>query len=86
MEGDQGWDSKSSRGYRHLPESRKVDHLPTPIVQALAARVQPVLESFGLVRLFHEGLLSPLPPNLDVPTVLSGRAHTLFDALYYWKD
>jgi hypothetical protein len=55
-------------------------------VSLLAGQVQPVLESHGLVRAVREQLSEPLPAGLSVPTILTNRGFTQFDALFYWED
>jgi hypothetical protein len=48
--------------------------------------VQPVLESCGFIRAVRKQLSEPLPSNLRVPTILTDRGFTQFDALFYWED
>ena len=84
MEGEKTWHAGGGSSY--LPESGMVDHLPTEAVAALASQVQPILESRGLVRALRESLMEPLPPDLQVPTILAHRGVTQFDALFYWED
>ncbi|VWC58427.1 hypothetical protein [Burkholderia lata] len=63
-----------------------LDQLENKEVQQLAEEVQPVLESCGLARATRVELSDPLLPGTDVPTILSHRGLTLFDALFYWED
>lgn len=84
MEGEKTWHAHGGSSY--LPEFGMVDHLPTQAVAALADQVQPILEGHGLVRASREALMEPLPPDLQVPTILADRGFTQFDALFYWED
>lgn len=84
MEAEKSWHTQGGSGY--LPESEMIDRLPTKAIAALADQVQPILESYGLIRAPREALTQPLPPTLRVPTVLTDRAFLLFDALFYWED
>ena len=63
-----------------------LDKLEAKSVSLLAGQVQPVLESHGLVRALREQLSEPLPAGLSVPTILTARGFTQFDALFYWED
>jgi hypothetical protein len=83
MEGEKRWHAKGGSSY--LPESAMLDRLLAPAIVALAAEVQVVLESHGLVRLFKADLSAALPPDIEVPTILADQ-FTQYDALYYWED
>ncbi|MDB5849604.1 MAG: hypothetical protein JWP29_3356, partial [Rhodoferax sp.] len=73
-------------GGSNLPDFGSVDRLPDPAVAQLAFKVQPTLESFGLIRASREDLQAPLPPSVHVSSNLAGAAPTQFDALFYWMD
>jgi len=84
MEGDKGWGERNAASY--LPDAREADRLHTAAVRELAARMQPLLEARGLVRLRGADLAQPLPAGLAVPTILGDPPYTVFDALFYWED
>ncbi len=84
MEGEKYWHPHG--GATYLPEFEMLDKLDTQSVSVLAQQVQPVLESFGLIRAHRENLSEPLPSTLHVPTILTDRGFTHFDALFYWED
>jgi hypothetical protein len=84
MEGEKSW--HASGGSSYLPVFDMLDKLETEGVSLLAQQVQPVLESCGLIRAVREQLSEPLPSGARVPTILTGRGFTQFDALFYWED
>lgn len=84
MEGEKTWHAHGGSSY--LPEFGMVDHLPSQGVAALADQVQPVLESYGLIRVSREDLMESLPSTLHVPTILIDGGFSQFDALFYWED
>ena len=84
MQGEKRW--HASGGSSYLPEFDMLDKLEAKSVLLLARQVQPVLESYGLVRAVREQLSEPLPAGLWVPTILTDRGFTQFDALFYWED
>ncbi|MEO6920645.1 MAG: hypothetical protein ABI171_16820 [Collimonas sp.] len=84
MEGEKHWTTTGGSSY--MPESAMLDRLPTPGVAALAAEVQAILESHGLVRAFKDDLSDSLPLDIEVPTILAEPPYTQYDALFYWED
>ena len=84
MQGEKRWHATGGSSY--LPEFGMLDKLEAKSVSLLAGQVQPVLESHGLVRAVREQLSEPLPAGLSVPTILTARGFTQFDALFYWED
>ncbi|KAA9001322.1 hypothetical protein FJU30_08890 [Affinibrenneria salicis] len=84
MEGEKHWLARSASSY--LPEFAMIDRLNTPAVLSLSQQVQLLLESGGLIRLSRQQLERPLPPDLHVPTLLTDRGFTYFDALFHWED
>jgi hypothetical protein len=84
MEGEKHWHVQGGSSY--LPEFDMLDKLETESVSLLAQQVQPVLESCGFIRAVRKQLSEPLPSNLRVPTILTDRGFTQFDALFYWED
>ncbi|MBA5203625.1 hypothetical protein H2Y57_08000 [Pectobacterium aroidearum] len=60
--------------------------MDTPSVIALSQQVQSELEKWGLVRAYKEQLTALLPTGTRVPTVLTDRGVTQFDALFQWED
>lgn len=84
MEGEKRWHAKGGSSY--LPEFNMLDRLETPAVARLAQQVQPVLESHGLVRALRAQLEEPLGTGVQVPTNLTDRGYTQFDALFHWED
>ncbi|MDC9817895.1 hypothetical protein ABRQ07_01760 [Pectobacterium polonicum] len=85
MESEKQWDVHGG-GYQALPELEMIDRLETPAVIALSQQVQSELEKCGLVRAYKEQLASLLPTGTRVPTVLTDRGFTQFDALFHWED
>jgi hypothetical protein len=73
-------------GSHYLPEFNMLDRFETQAVAILAQQVQPILEDQGLVRVAKEQLEEPLVRGLHVPTILTDRGYTQFDALFYWED
>ncbi|SDN31000.1 hypothetical protein SAMN05720382_104363 [Polaromonas sp. JS666] len=63
-----------------------LDKIESKGASSLAEQVQAILERHGLVRVVREQLTEPLPPDLEVPTILADRGFTHFDALFYWED
>ncbi|WP_256080918.1 hypothetical protein [Massilia sp. YIM B04103] len=84
LEGEKSWDGNGGSSY--LPQFDAIDAFQTLSVAELAEQVQPILEGHGLIRLSHSMLDEPLNPKFHVPTVLTDRAFTLFDAFFYWED
>jgi hypothetical protein len=84
MEGEKRWHARGGSSY--LPEFAMLDKLDTESVSLLARQVQPVLESFGLIRAVRDQLSEPLSSGLRVPTILTDGGFTQFDALFYWED
>jgi hypothetical protein len=84
MEGEKRWHTHGGTSY--LPEFAMLDKLEAKGVSLLARQAQLVLESRGLIRAFREQLTEPLPSGLRVPTILTDRGFTQFDALFYWED
>jgi len=84
IEAEQHWHPHGCSGY--LPALGMVDSLQNPGVLRLSEPVQQVLASFGLIRVSRDELAEPLPPNLQVPTILTEGPYTQFDALFYWED
>jgi len=84
MEGEKGWHSQGGSGY--LPAYEMVDYLPSTSVTSLANAIQPILEEYGLIRLFRENLGQPLNTTQQVPTILTDGPFTEFDALYHLED
>jgi hypothetical protein len=84
MEEEQSWTARG--GARYLPQFDMLDRLRSQGVIELARQVQPVLESHGLIRALRTGLSTPLPDGMRVPTVLTDRGFTQFDALFHWED
>ena len=84
MEGTKSLDARD--GSRDLPDSDLIDKFSRHCVAELAAQIQAILESVGLVRLFARDLEAPLGRTVKVPTVLTVRAFFAFDALFYWED
>lgn len=85
MQGEKGWHDKSSFSY--MPDSNMVDNLKIWAVNDLAKQVEPILASYGLIRLTYEQLKSPLIGSWEIPTNLNiDEQFTLFDALFYWED
>ncbi|KQZ26957.1 hypothetical protein [Duganella sp. Root1480D1] len=85
MEGEKSWNAEGG-GSSYLPNLGSVDKFRSQAVLDLASEVQAILEIHGLIRLSHEMLDKPIDPEFDVPTVLSDRPFTLFDALFHWED
>lgn len=85
MESEKQWDVHGG-GYQALPELEMIDRLETPVVIALSQQIQSELEQCGLVRAYKEQLTSLLPTGTRVPTVLTDRGFTQFDALFHWED
>ncbi|WP_254368376.1 hypothetical protein [Pectobacterium carotovorum] len=85
MESEKQWDVHGG-GYQALPELEMIDRLETPVVIELSQQVQSELEKCGLVRAYKEQLTSLLPTGTRVPTVLTDRGFTQFDALFHWED
>ncbi|WP_323638833.1 hypothetical protein [Pectobacterium polonicum] len=85
MESEKQWDAHGG-GYQALPELEMIDRLETPAVIALSQQIQSELEKCGLVRAYKEQLASLLPTGTRVPTVLTDRGFTQFDALFHWED
>ncbi|TKY83770.1 hypothetical protein R0L47_07085 [Pectobacterium polonicum] len=85
MESEKQWDVHGG-GYQALPELEMIDRLETPAVIALSQQIQSELEKCGLVRAYKEQLASLLPTGTRVPTVLTDRGFTQFDALFHWED
>ncbi|MBA5601550.1 hypothetical protein H1224_10845 [Pectobacterium aroidearum] len=52
----------------------------------MSQQVQSELEKWGLVRAYKEQLTALLPTGTRVPTVLTDRGVTQFDALFQWED
>ncbi|ABC29608.1 hypothetical protein HCH_02830 [Hahella chejuensis KCTC 2396] len=73
-------------GFKLLPSFSGLDQLSGPDILNLAQAVQPVLEDFGLVRLYQSDLETTLSRKVKVPTVLNEGACREFDALFYWED
>jgi hypothetical protein len=84
MEGEKRWHENGGSSY--LPAYDGTDRFDSPVVAALAAEVQPILDRHGLQRLHREELAEALDPVLEVPTILGDRPYTQFDALFYWED
>jgi hypothetical protein len=84
MEGEKRWHADDGSSY--LPEFAMLDKLETKSVSLLARQIQPVLESCGLIRAVRGQLSEPLPSGQRVPTILTDRGFTQFDALFYWED
>jgi hypothetical protein len=84
MEGEKHWHVHGGSSY--LPEFSMIDRLENQAVALLAQQVQPVLEHQGFIRVHREQLAEALTSKLRVPTVLTDRDFTLFDALFYWED
>ena len=84
MEAEKSWHTHGGSSY--LPEFEMIDRLPTHVVADLAHQVQAILESYGLVRASRDELMESLPLALYVPTILTNRAFSQFDALFYWED
>ncbi|WP_174868405.1 hypothetical protein [Pectobacterium polaris] len=84
MESEKNWHAQG--GSQALPELGMIDRLETPAVIALSQQVQSELEKCGLVRAYKEQLTSLLPTGTRVPTVLTDRGFTQFDALFHWED
>lgn len=84
MEGEKHWRSHERASY--LPEFDRLDNLENKGVRRLAEEVQAVLDRYGLVRATRVELSDPLPSGTHVPTILSQRGFTQFDALFYWED
>lgn len=85
MEGEKSWNADGG-GSSYLPHLDSVDEFRSQAVINLADDVQAILEEHGLIRLNHAMLDKPLDPDIDVPTVLTNRPFTLFDALFHWED
>ncbi|MDG9667791.1 hypothetical protein ONV78_08615 [Hahella sp. CR1] len=73
-------------GFHSLPSFNGLDRLRTPNVIQLAQTIQPILEDFGLLRLYKSDLNKTLPRQIKVPAVLNEGACKLYDALFYWED
>ncbi|QOW45840.1 MULTISPECIES: hypothetical protein [Acinetobacter] len=85
MQGEKGWHDKS--GFSYMPDSNMVDNLKSWAINDLANQVEPILASYGLIRLTHEQLNTTLIGKWEIPTILNiGEQFTLFDALFYWED
>ncbi|WP_296283334.1 hypothetical protein [uncultured Acinetobacter sp.] len=85
MQGEKCWHDKG--GFSYLPDSTMIDNLKTWAVKDLAKQVEPILASYGLIRLTHEQLKNPLIGSWKIPTILNiDEQFTLFDALFYWED
>ncbi|WP_074577540.1 hypothetical protein [Polaromonas sp. JS666] len=84
MEGEKHWHAKGASSY--LPAFDMLDKIESKGASSLAEQVQAILERHGLVRVVREQLTEPLPPDLEVPTILADRGFTHFDALFYWED
>lgn len=84
MEGEKHWHPHGGASY--LPEFDMLDKLENAGVQRLADEVQPVLESYGLIRATRLELSDSLPAGTVVPTILSDGRLTQFDAIFYWED
>ncbi|ACX88238.1 hypothetical protein [Pectobacterium parmentieri] len=85
MESEKRWDVHGG-GAGESPELEKVDRFDTPVVEALSQQVQVVLEKCGLIRVYKEQLVSPLPTSIHVQTLFTESGFTQFDALFYWED
>ena len=84
MQGHKHWHEKGGSSY--MPSRQAVDEISCPGVVLLARKVQPLLESEGLRRLFRGDLSVPLVAGTSVPTILSDEPYTEFDALFHWED
>ena len=84
MQGEKHWHARGGGSY--LPDPTMLDHLTHAGVLHLAQAVQPVLENLGFVRARRGELSQPLPPDKEVPTILTSGPFTQFDALFYWED
>ena len=84
MEGEKSWGGNGGSSY--MPHLDAIDNFSTLVVAELAEQIQPILEGHGMIRLSHSMLDIPLNPEFKVPTVLTDRAFTNFDAVFYWKD
>lgn len=72
-------------GSSYLPHLSMIDHFEPPVAR-LAAAAEPVLDSYGLHRMFKDDLAGLLPSDWKVPTILSDPPYTVFDALFHWED
>ncbi|MEL0577573.1 hypothetical protein AACK17_03315 [Pectobacterium punjabense] len=84
MESEKNWHARG--GSQALPELEMLDRLETPAVIALSQQVQSELEKCGLIRAYKVQLTARLPTGTRVPTVLTDRGFTQFDALFHWED
>ncbi|WKB53089.1 hypothetical protein [Eleftheria terrae] len=84
MEGEKRWDQRGTVSY--MPEFDMVDRITTPAVAKLSEEVQPVLESFGLIRVGRSELHEPLSAGVHVATNLATHGLSQFDALFHWED
>ena len=85
LHGTKYWrDDRSGGGY--LPCFGDTDQFRCEEVAKMAEPVQRILEEFGWVRLFRSELESPLPPEVEVPTILGDPPFREWDALFHWED
>lgn len=80
----ENWRTKNGSGTSGGLET--MDRFTCPAVQNLAAQVQPLLETQGLIRLFQNDLSALLPSNISMTTNLGRPPFKLFDAFFYWND
>ncbi|MCH4245643.1 hypothetical protein [Acinetobacter gerneri] len=85
MQGENCW--YENGGFSYLPDSTMVDKLENCAVSELAKTIEPILNSYGLIRLTSEQLNIPLQGTWKIPTILSTTdEYMLFDALFFWED
>jgi hypothetical protein len=83
-QGQKTWHDKGGGSY--LPSFEDLDQVTHPALKPLEEIITDYFTSVGMVRLKSTDLAELLPPNTEVPTILTGPPYRHFDALFHWED
>jgi hypothetical protein len=83
-QGAKSWHDRGGSSY--MPSLEFVDEFDRDCVLELSRTLESLLGDHELQRLSRFDLQIPLAEVYDVPTILSDRPFTEFDALFYWED
>lgn len=83
-EGKKTWNKSAVSSY--LPSFQFTDKIDHPATKGLVRGVCSILEARGLVRALAADLSLYLPPEIDIPTILTDPPYRHFDALFHWED
>jgi hypothetical protein len=83
-QGEKTWQRNGGSSY--LPHLESVDSVAHPALLPLERRIDSFLVASGLSRLRRAELEPTIGSEHKVPTILSDRPFTQFDALFCWED